>query len=58
MLTGRNAVLKPAVINAVFFALNRMTVLEYLQHAYDVINGNVARLMHCRDAALASAFHT
>ena len=31
-----------ALINAVLVACNRMTLSEYLQHAYDVINGNVA----------------
>ena len=31
-----------ALINAVLVACNRMTISEYLQHAYDVINGNVA----------------
>ena len=31
-----------ALINVVLLAFNRMTTSEYLQHAYDVINGDVA----------------
>jgi len=39
-----------ALINAVLFTSNRMITSEYLQHAYNVINGNVAEtdaLLQC-----------